>query len=204
MRKAEEKAEQAAKAAAKKDELTAEASDLQTQLTETQSKLESTGTALVGAQAELATLASAKRKLAAQNEAFEAQLSGALGQMASGRRTDRGYVVSLSGVVFASGQSEISTEGKYVLAKLSGMLLVFPDKGLEIEGHTDSTGGEEVNMKLSGARAEAVRVFLNEMGVSESRMEAQGYGPAKPVAPNDTPEGRAKNRRVDIVISEGA
>jgi outer membrane protein OmpA-like peptidoglycan-associated protein len=204
MRKAEEKAAQAAKAAASKDELTAEASGLQAQLADTQGKLDSTEIALAGAQAELATLASAKRKLAAQNEAFEAQLSGALGQMASGRQTDRGYVVSLSGVAFASGKSEISTEGKYVLAKLSGMLLVFPDKGLNIEGHTDSTGGEEVNRKLSEARAQAVRVFLNEMGVPESRMEAQGYGPAKPVAPNDTPEGRAKNRRVDIVISEGS
>ena len=122
--------------------------------------------------------------------------------MASGSKTDRGYVVSLSGVAFQSGQSDLSTEAKYVLAKLTGVLLVFPEMKLAVEGHTDSTGSEEVNTKLSVSRAKSVSTFINEMGVELSRMTDAGFGPDQPIAPNDTPGGRAKNRRVDIVMME--
>ena len=69
--------------------------------------------------------------------------------------------------------------------------------------HFDSTGGDDVNRKLSQARAESVMTFLNEMGASKSSMTASGFGPDNPIAPNDTPGGRAKNRRVDIVMTEG-
>ena len=141
---------------------------------------------------------------AGQREALNNQLSGAIGQMATGTKTDRGYIVSVSGTAFPSGKSTLTTDAKYVLAKLSGMLLAMPDTTMAVEGHTDSTGGEEVNRKLSQARAEAVTTFLTEMGVPASRMSAKGFGPDRPVAPNDTPEGRAKNRRVEIVLREAS
>ena len=125
-------------------------------------------------------------------------------KMASGMKTDRGYVVSLSGTAFPSGKSTLTTDAKYVLAKLSGMLLAHPESKMAVEGHTDSTGSEKLNLKLSLARAEAVKTFLTEMGVPDSRMKgAKGFGPEKPVAPNDTAEGRAKNRRVEIVLMGG-
>jgi outer membrane protein OmpA-like peptidoglycan-associated protein len=120
--------------------------------------------------------------------------------MASGAKTDRGYVVSLSGVAFPTGESALKTEGKYLLAKLSGVMLAFDDMKLSIEGHTDSTGSEETNRKLSLARADSVKAFLTEMGVSASVMKTQGFGPDQPLMPNDTAEGRAKNRRVEIVM----
>ena len=71
---------------------------------------------------------------------------------------------------------------------------------LEIQGHTDATGPEPVNMKLGEERAEAVRRYLNEQGVALNRMATISYGQDKPVAPNDTREGRAQNRRVAIVV----
>jgi outer membrane protein OmpA-like peptidoglycan-associated protein len=117
-----------------------------------------------------------------------------------GGLSDRGYVVSLSGVAFPTGESALKTEGKYVLAKLSGVMLAFDDVKLSIEGHTDSTGSEETNRKLSLARADSVKTFLTEMDVSASIMTTEGFGPDKPLMPNDTPEGRARNRRVEIVM----
>ena len=101
---------------------------------------------------------------------------------------------------FRPEQSALKTEGKYVLAKLSGVMLAFDDVKLSIEGHTDSTGSDETNRKLSLARADSVKTFLTEMGVSPSIMTTAGFGPDKPLMPNDTPEGRARNRRVEIVM----
>jgi OOP family OmpA-OmpF porin len=82
------------------------------------------------------------------------------------------------------------------------MLLVFPDMKLDIGGHTDSTGKAEFNLKLSKQRAESVQKFLTEMGVEPQRSMSRGYGANQPIAPNDTAEGRSKNRRVDILLTE--
>ena len=71
---------------------------------------------------------------------------------------------------------------------------------LEIQGHTDSTGGKEANMRLGEARAEAVRLFMNRQGVPLNRMATISYGDSAPVAPNDTREGRAQNRRVVLIV----
>jgi len=202
MIKAEAEAIQAAEAAAEKYMLASEAGDLAAMLSETEVQLAQTTKDLDRMRGQLQSLQAQNSKLSKQRQSLDQTLSGALGQMASGSKTDRGYVVSLSGVAFQSGQSELSTEAKYVLAKLSGVLLVFPDMKLAIEGHTDSTGGEEVNRKLSVSRAKAVSTYLREMGIETSRMADAGFGPDRPIAPNDTAGGRAKNRRVDIVMAE--
>jgi len=196
MKEQEKSAKLAAESAASTQNLSSDLESAQAQLTKTTSELEL-------ANAKIVTLSTTNEKLSGQQKSFDQILTGALGQMATSSKTDRGYVVSLSGVAFQSGQSQLSTEAKYVLAKLSGMLLVFPGMEMSIEGHTDSTGGDEVNRKLSQARAESVMTFLNEMGASKSSMTASGFGPDNPIAPNDTPGGRAKNRRVDIVMTEG-
>jgi outer membrane protein OmpA-like peptidoglycan-associated protein len=195
MKEAEEASKRAAESAASKQNLSDELETAQVLLAKTTSDLEQ-------AQSEVKRLSTKNEKLTGQQQTFEQTLTGALGQMATGSKTDRGYVVSLSGVAFQSGQSQLSTEAKYVLAKLSGMLLVFPSMNMSVEGHTDSTGSDDVNRKLSQARAEAVSTFLSEMGVTKSRMTAAGFGPDNPIAPNDTSGGRAKNRRVDIIMTE--
>ena len=193
-------AAKAAEAQAAKKALTGQASDLEGELAVTTAALAATKTKLSSTESELAKSQATNANLTKQDEAITERLTQALGQMASGAKTDRGYVVSLSGVAFPTGESALKTEGKYVLAKLSGVMLAFDDVKLSIEGHTDSTGSEETNRKLSLARADSVKAFLTEMGVSGSIMKAQGFGPDKPLMPNDTPEGRAKNRRVEIVL----
>jgi len=80
-------------------------------------------------------------------------------------------------------------------------LLAHPGLNLQIEGHTDSVGGDDFNQRLSEQRAGAVRDFLGDQGVSLSSITAQGFGKTVPIATNDTPEGRQRNRRVEIVIN---
>jgi outer membrane protein OmpA-like peptidoglycan-associated protein len=210
MIEAEEAAAKEAEAAAERQafagttaELKAELDLTAATLVQTESKLETAEAELAAARVVVKRLERASGRLARQARTLADQLAGGLGQMASGVKTDRGFVVSLSGTAFPSGKSTLTTDAKYVLAKLSGMLLVQPDTRLSIEGHTDSTGGAELNRKLSLARAEAVKTFLTEVGVSGNRVAAaRGFGPDRPVAPNDTEEGRAKNRRVEIVLIE--
>ena len=209
MIEAEEETARASEATAARQMLAGKASDLKEQLGATKAKLTETDSRLSQTESELAAARSTIRKLkvaeahlAGQKDALSKQLSGAVGQMATGVKTDRGYVISVSGTAFPSGKATLTTDAKYVLAKVSGMLLVLPNGRMSIEGHTDSTGSDELNRGLSLARAEAVQTFLREMGVAQSRVSAKGFGADKPIAPNDTPEGRAKNRRVEIVMSE--
>jgi outer membrane protein OmpA-like peptidoglycan-associated protein len=199
----------AAEAEAAKKALAGQASDLGAEvvavkatLAAVKATLQETEKKLAGTESDLAQARATNSKLKKKQQAITARLTNALGEMAVGAKTDRGYVVFLSGVAFATGQSALNTEGKYVLAKLSGALLAFDEVKLSIEGHTDSTGGDEANRKLSLARADSVKTFLADMGVPASIMTPQGFGPEKPMMPNDTPEGRAKNRRVEIVIVE--
>jgi len=198
-----------AQAAAERAALGSRAAGSEARLAETQAaldranaqiaKLESDQSSL---QATSASLEADRAKLQKQRDVLSGKLSGALGGIAVASKSERGYMVSLAGTAFPSGKAILTTDAKYVLAKLAGVLLAFPDMKLDVEGHTDSTGLAEANQKLSLERAEAVKTFLREMGVPGDTMMANGYGPDKPVAPNDTPEGRSKNRRVDIVMTE--
>ncbi len=108
----------------------------------------------------------------------------------------------LEGVNFASGKAELRPESFSVLDKVAESLLAWPDVTIEIQGHTDSTGGAELNRKLSGERAESVKAYLVLVGVAADRMTAVGYGEDNPVADNNTREGRAQNRRVELVRTD--
>ena len=92
-------------------------------------------------------------------------------------------------------------DAKLALAKMAGVLLAYPGLKLEVDGYTDSTGHDEFNQTLSDKRAEAVRTFLVQQGVSPDSMVAKGFGPANPIASNDTAQGRKLNRRVDMIVS---
>ncbi len=144
-----------------------------------------------------------KDQMKAERDALAARLSGALGKVAATERTGRGLVVSLSGgILFESGKSALKPAAKESLAKLSGILMMIPNTNIQVEGHTDSTGSAETNEKLSADRAASVKDYLKSQGVDDARMSSKGLGPTQPVASNDTPDGRAKNRRVEIVVPD--
>jgi outer membrane protein OmpA-like peptidoglycan-associated protein len=106
--------------------------------------------------------------------------------------------LTLEGVNFLTGSAELTPTSLTVLEEVARSLLAAPDVSIEIHGHTDSSGPEPFNKELSRLRAEAVREVLIRFGVSAERMRAVGFGSEYPVAPNNTAEGRARNRRVEI------
>lgn len=108
--------------------------------------------------------------------------------------------VSTQGVLFATNSARIRPESTPTLLEIGTMLQENPDLRIAIEGHTDSEGATEFNQDLSERRAAAVLEYLvSEMKIDAARLEAMGFGESKPVASNDTPEGKAQNRRVDLV-----
>jgi len=145
------------------------------------------------------------REAAAQAErekqALRARLLEQFNRVLETRDTPRGLVVNLGDVLFATGKSNLRSAAREALAKLSGILLSYPELRLDIEGHTDSTGSDEFNQKLSEQRAESVRQYLLTQGLVESRLAARGLGKTMPVADNSTSAGRTKNRRVEIIVS---
>ncbi|HVJ89263.1 MAG TPA: OmpA family protein [Labilithrix sp.] len=114
--------------------------------------------------------------------------------------SDRGLVVTLSGgVLFGNGKAQLLPDAKQRLSEVASALKD-DRRTLLIVGHTDSQGADEANEKLSAARADSVRAYLVEEGIDESRIRSEGMGEALPVADNRTPEGRANNRRVEVVL----
>jgi hypothetical protein len=103
------------------------------------------------------------------------------------------------GITFLSGRADISPESVLALREVAAMLEDHPDWRLRITGHTDNLGTKEANNTLSLRRANAVAAWLVGRGIKKSRLETAGAGDADPVAPNDTEEGRAKNRRIELV-----
>jgi len=116
--------------------------------------------------------------------------------------TEEKTPVVLRGVTFETGRSALRPDSYTILDMVAASLVANPDINIEIAGHTDSTGSRATNLRLSQARANAVRAYLARKGVAPNRMVARGYGPDQPVAPNNTPEGRAQNRRVEIFLNE--
>jgi outer membrane protein OmpA-like peptidoglycan-associated protein len=110
-------------------------------------------------------------------------------------------IMRLVGLSFDSGDAQIKSENFDLLAKVEKAIDVFPRSELTIEGHTDSFGGDDLNQKLSQERAESVQQYMiNAMRIPTYRLIATGYGETRPVASNETAAGRARNRRIDIVI----
>jgi outer membrane protein OmpA-like peptidoglycan-associated protein len=148
------------------------------------------------------------RQAAAQAEAekaqLRAQLLAQLNSILQTRDSARGLIVNMSDVLFDTGSHTLKPGAREKLAKISGILLAHPGLTLQIEGHTDSVGSDEFNQQLSERRADAVRDFLAEQGVPVSSITARGFGKTQPVATNDAPEGRQRNRRVELVVNGSA
>jgi outer membrane protein OmpA-like peptidoglycan-associated protein len=116
----------------------------------------------------------------------------------------RGLISNMGDVLFETGKYELKPEARERLAKVSGILLAYPSLKVAIEGHTDSVGTDEYNQRLSERRAEAVRDYFVQQSVSADAVTAHGLGKTQPVASNDTPDGRQRNRRVELVLSGDA
>lgn len=113
-------------------------------------------------------------------------------------KVEAGAPIVLEGVVFKTGKSDLTSESETILVKAFNTLEAYPQMMVEIHGHTDNRGSKALNTKLSLARAEAVKTWLVGKGIAASRIAARGIGPDKPIAPNDTEDGRQKNRRIEF------
>ncbi len=171
----------------------------QEQLTEMAQKEASIARELAAAQARETKLAQAEAALRGdQLESLERQVAGLREQT-----TARGKSLVLGDAFFASNQGTLSNAGKINLQPALKFLARHPNLPVSIEGHSDSRGAAAANKKISQMRAESVRDALIKLGVDATRLKVVGFGEVQPIASNDTDSGRAKNRRVEIVI-EGA
>jgi len=117
------------------------------------------------------------------------------------RDTTRGLIVNMSDVLFDTGKFSLRPLAREKLAKVAGIVSGHPGLRLDVEGYTDSVGGDDYNQQLSEHRGESVRDYLVGQGMAAGSVSSNGFGKAGPVASNDTAEGRQQNRRVELVIS---
>jgi outer membrane protein OmpA-like peptidoglycan-associated protein len=113
----------------------------------------------------------------------------------------RGLIVNMADVLFDTGSYTLRAAAREKLAKMSGILLAYPGLALQVEGHTDSVGGDEYNQTLSEHRAASVREYLVQEGVASASVTSRGFGKTRPVDSNETASGRQANRRVEIVVT---
>jgi outer membrane protein OmpA-like peptidoglycan-associated protein len=156
------------------------------------------------AQAEAEKAQQAAAQAEKEKADLRAQLLQQLNSILQTEDSARGLIVNMSDVLFDTGSATLKPPTREKLAKISGIVLAHPGLSLQIEGHTDSVGGDQFNQQLSERRADSVRDFLIAQGVAGSAVTARGFGKTQPVAPNDTPEGRQKNRRVELVVNGDA
>jgi outer membrane protein OmpA-like peptidoglycan-associated protein len=148
----------------------------------------------------------AEKQARAKAEQSAAAALASLSKIAQVKEEQRGTVITLDGqVLFVTGKAELLPIARDRLNQVAKSLKELDDdKLVSIEGFTDSRGADDMNLKLSQDRANAVRDYLASQGVKSEKLRAIGRGEGNPVASNDTPEGRANNRRVEIVIQSSA
>lgn len=137
----------------------------------------------------------------AEKTELRAQLLRQFNLILETRDSARGLIVNMSDVLFDTAKYSLRAGAREKLAKVSGIILGHPGLKLEVEGHTDSVGGDEYNQKLSEQRAGAVQSYLVQQGISAASVTAKGFGKTQPVVSNDTAAGRQQNRRVELVVS---
>ena len=222
-RAAEARAELDKRAALKasKDEADADFQKQQAEIAQAKQDLRDSERRAAEAQAELATLAAVKatkEKADADLQKQQAEIAkakqdlidsekrtadalAALAAITAVKEEERGLVVTLSGsILFRSAKSALLSSAQVKLDQVAKALLAVRARNLIVEGHTDSQGSESYNQGLSLRRAEAVRDYLVQRGYPADRIQAHGKGEGSPIADNASPEGRANNRRVEIVI----
>jgi outer membrane protein OmpA-like peptidoglycan-associated protein len=133
--------------------------------------------------------------------AMRTQLEVRLNEILETRDSARGLIVSMSDVLFDTGQYSLKPGAREKLAKVAGILIAYPSLNIAVGGYTDNVGGDDMNQKLSENRAGAVRDYLVQQGVVATSVSATGFGNSSPVATNDNSAGRQENRRVELVVS---
>ena len=109
----------------------------------------------------------------------------------------------MSDLLFPTGKAALLPATREKLAKVAGVVLAYPGVRVSVEGHTDGTGHEAFNRRLSQRRAQVVRAYLLDQGVPAEAVTARGYGRERPIASNDTLAGRQQNRRVELILTGG-
>ncbi len=140
-------------------------------------------------------------RLETEKVELRTQLLSQFNSILQTRDTARGLIVNMSDVLFDTGKSTLRPLAREKLAKVAGIVSGHPGLRLDVEGHTDSVGGDDYNQQLSEQRAAAVRDYLMQQGMPANSLTAKGFGKTQPVASNETAEGRQQNRRVELVIS---
>jgi outer membrane protein OmpA-like peptidoglycan-associated protein len=158
------------------------------------------------ADADQSRLATQQAQLSAQQAetdkaAMRTRLSEQLNSILQTRDSARGLIVSMSDVLFDTGQYSLKSGAREKLAKVAGILLAYPGLNIEVGGYTDNVGADAMNQTLSEHRAVSVRDYLVQQGVPTNSVTAKGFGNTLPVATNDNSAGRQQNRRVELVVS---
>jgi outer membrane protein OmpA-like peptidoglycan-associated protein len=161
---------------------------------------------LAKADAEKAKMAAAesdrlKNQAEKEKEELRSQLLTQFNLILETRDSARGLIVNMSDVLFDTAQYTLRPGAREKLAKVSGIILGHPGLKLEVEGHTDSIGGDEYNQKLSEQRSQAVLDYLVKQGIASASVTSKGFGKTRPVTTNETAAGRQQNRRVELVVS---
>ncbi len=156
---------------------------------------------LAAAQANLDRLAAEKAQGETDKAQLRAQLLSQFNAILQTRDTARGLIVNMSDVLFDTAKYSLRPLAREKLAKVAGILEGHPGLMLQVEGYTDSVGGDDYNQLLSEHRASSVRDYLTGAGLPTASVTSQGFGKTQPVASNDTSSGRQQNRRVELVVS---
>src|SRR6185295_48981 len=152
-------------------------------------------------QSDLDRAAQERAQLEKEKAELRAQLLLQFNTILQTRDTARGLIVNMSDVLFDTGKFSLRPEAREKLAKVAGIVSGHPGLRLDVEGHTDSVGGDEYNQKLSENRGGSVREYLVGQGMAGGSVSSKGFGKTQPVASNETSNGRQENRRVELVIS---
>src|SRR6266576_1308588 len=198
---------QAAKARAESDAARArsDASDAQSEAARARSDMADSQAASARALSAAQTDADQSRLAAQQAEndkaAMRTRLSEQLNKILQTRDSARGLIVSMSDVLFDTGRYSLKPGAREKLAKVAGILLVYPGLNIEVGGYTDNVGGDQMNQTLSENRASSVRDYLVQQGVATGSVSVKGFGNTLPVASNDNSSGRQQNRRVELLVS---
>jgi outer membrane protein OmpA-like peptidoglycan-associated protein len=192
---------QADDATRQKEQAQADAAKAQSDMAASQA---TSAAAVTAAQADADRSRLAAQQANTDKAAMRARLSEQLNSILQTRDSARGLIVSMSDVLFDTGQYSLKPGAREKLAKVAGILLAYPGLNIEVGGYTDNVGGDDMNQKLSENRAGSVRDYLVQEGVTTNSVTARGFGNTLPVASNDSSTGRQQNRRVELLVSGDA
>jgi outer membrane protein OmpA-like peptidoglycan-associated protein len=162
---------------------------------------EAQATMIANKQASEAAITAVQGKAESDKAALRSRLAAQLNSILQTRDSARGLIISMSDVLFETGQYSLTSGTREKLAKVAGILVAYPSLNIQVGGYTDNVGSDSMNQRLSENRANSVRTYLVQEGVGASSVTAKGFGNTFPTASNDSSSGRQQNRRVELLVS---